>query len=88
MTKNPILLKLLEPLMNDMNTWLGIDVEHSTRRKHGNEILGREPFELLRLKWKVGRVGLQVRKIEKSIRAIESPGSLIISHGSFFGGGE
>ena len=76
--------------MNEMNTRLSIEIKHETgramMREHRNEVFRRNPFEDIR--FSSTRIWLQVGKIEISIRAIESSGSLIISHGGLFSSGE
>jgi hypothetical protein len=45
--KGPVILEFFEPLMDDMNARLCMYIKQPTRREHGNEVLGRNPFELL-----------------------------------------
>lgn len=72
--------------MNDVYTRLGAQVEQPAAGKQGNEVGGREPLELIVLRFVDERVdvGSQVGKIEVSFRPIQSPRGFIISHGRLF----
>lgn len=82
------LLKLLEPLVNDMDAGLRIEVEQTARGKHRHEVPRREPLELVAGLVREARARLEVGQVKVRLGAIQPPRGLVIGHGSLLSSGE